>query len=369
MTEQPAERPRYGGLLAAVVLTGIALYVVGRTAELFLLLFFAVLMALFLSAIADFVVRRTHVYRWVALTGAVLFSIGMTALVIALMSPPVTQQFTALSATLPATVAHLESAFDDIAARIPGLAAAYPPGQHRAVQVIASQMDAIVTGAAQRLYGYAPRALAAASAAVMAIYLAADPARYVDAAVAYVPPRERSFVRSLIDDLGQTMRSWIVGQLLNMLILGVMMAAGLKLLGVSYWLAFGVLTFAAALVPFFGSIFATLVPALVVLGGEGDVTRAVGVLALGLFVHLFEGNVLAPLVMSVQVDLPPVTTMFGILVMGWLLGPLGVLLAVPILAALHVIMQRVVVERLYRTERYRMPVTAPDASAPAPPTS
>ena len=368
MTEQPAERPRYGGLLAAIGLTGIALYVVGRTAELFLLLFFAVLMALFLSAIADFVVRRTHVYRWVALSGAVLFTIGMTALVIVLISPPVTRQITALTSSLPLTIAHLESALDDLAQRIPGLAAVYPPGEHRATQAIAAQMDAIVTRAVQGLYGYAPRALAAASATVMAIYLAADPARYVDAAVAYVPPRERAFVRSVIDDLGRSMRAWIVGQLLNMLILGAMMAVGLKLLGVSYWLAFGVLTFAAALVPFFGSIFATIVPALIVLGGDGDVTRAVGVLALGLFVHLFEGNVLSPLVMSVQVDLPPVVTMFGILVIGWLFGALGVLLAVPILAALHVLMQRIVVERMYRSERFRIPVTAPDAAAPAPPT-
>ena len=369
MTAPPAERPRLGGLLAAIVFTALALFVLGRTAELWLLAFFAVLMAVYLDAIADFAVRRAHIRRWVALTGAVLFTIGLSALTIMLIWPPVARQFGALGASLPDTIAHLESALDDLAARVPGLAAVYPPGQHRAVQAVAAQMDAIVSGMALRLYGYAPRALAAASAAVMAIYMAADPARYVDAAVAYVPPRERTFVRGILHDLGGTMRAWIVGQLINMLILGAMMAVGLKLLGVQYWLAFGVLTFAAALVPFFGSIFATIVPALIVLGGDGDVPRALGVLALGLFVHLFEGNVLSPLVMSVQVDLPPAITMFGILVMGWLLGPLGVLLAVPIMAAMHVLMQRVVVERLYRTERFRVPAPPPEAAPPAPPTS
>jgi predicted PurR-regulated permease PerM len=146
-----------------------------------------------------------------------------------------------------------------------------------------------------------------------------------------------------------------------------MMAIGLKLLGVPYWLAFGVFTFAAALVPFFGSLAATLLPVLVVIGLDAGPGRAIAVGALGLIVHLFEGNILAPLVMSVQVELPPVVTMFGILVMGALLGPLGVLMAVPVIAVSDVLVRRVVIERLYRSERFRPPPppAAPDSPAAA----
>ena len=85
-------------------------------------------------------------------------------------------------------------------------------------------------------------------------------------------------------------------------------------------------------------------------------------LILGLLIHLFEGNILAPLVMSVQVELPPVVTMFGILVMGALLGPLGVLMAVPAIAVIDVFIRRIVVERIYLSERFRPP-PAPDSPA------
>ena len=366
MSAAPAERPRFGAALAAVVLVGIVIYVVGRTAELFLLLFFAILLALYLSAIADFAVRRARFPRWLALSGAVLFTIGVIALFFVVILPPVAQQLQLLSATLPGAIQNLEQGLDALTARIPGLAQLYPPGEHRATLAIGAQLGDLVRTGFARLYDYAPRVLAAASAAVMAIYLAADPQRYLDAAAFFVPPRERAFVRGLVDDLTVTMRAWIIGQFINMVILGVMMAVGLKLLGVPYWLAFGMLTFALALVPFFGSIAATIIPALVVLGGEGDLGRALAVLALGLFVHLFEGNVLAPLVMAVQVDLPPVVTMFGILLFGWLLGPLGVLLAVPIMAAMHVVLQRTITERLYRTDTFRVPLPPETPTPPAP---
>ena len=266
--------------------------------------------------IADFGVRRARLPRWLSLMGAVLLTVGLTIGVFVMVAPPVGEQLRALTQTLPATLARLEFVFDEIAARVPALATAYPPGQHRILIAFTDQLSDILTGTATRIFGAAPHILALASVLVMAIYLAANPARYADSIMTLVPPRERAFARSVLADLVASMRGWLVGQLINMTILGALMAVGLKLIGVPYWLAFGVLTFAAALVPFFGSIASTILPALVVLGGDGSAGKVIAVLLLGLFVHLFEGNILAPLVMAVEVDLAPVVTMFGILVMG-----------------------------------------------------
>jgi len=366
MSTPPAERSRYGEIVAAVVLTGLILFIVGRTAELFLLLFLSALLALYLVEIAGFLTRRTRLPRIFALAGAVVFTGLLLVGFIVLVWPPVADQLRALVAALPTTLAHLDSAVDDIAAQVPGLTGVYHPGEHRILLAFADQVSGFATAAARRLFGAAPHVLATLSVGVMAIYLAADPARYTDAAIALVPPRERAFARSVLDDLTASMRAWLVGQFINMAILGAMMAIGLKLLGVPYWLAFGVFTFAAALVPFFGSLASTLLPVLVVVGMDAGPGRAIAVGVLGLIVHLFEGNILAPLVMSVQVELPPVVTMFGILVMGALLGPLGVLMAVPAIAVTDVLLRRVVIERLYRSERFRPPPpAAPDSPAAA----
>ncbi len=367
MSGQPGERSRYGEILAAAVLVAVGLYVVGRTAELFLLLLLAVLLGIFLSAIADAVVRYVHAPRWAALTAAIAMTVLLTAALVTALIPPVLEQLRALAASLPVTLANLDDALDAAIARVPALANAYPPGQHRMLLALTDWATGIATTTPMRLFSVTPQVLATLSVGVMAIYLAAAPERYADAVVRLVPPRERAFARSVLSDLGDSMRGWIVGQLINMVILGAMMALGLKLLGVPYWLAFGAFTFVAALVPFLGSLASTLLPALVVFGSDGSVAKVLSVLALGLFVQLFEANVLSPLVMSVEVELPPVVTMFGILLMGALFGPLGVLAAVPVIAVLDVLAQRIVVERIYRSERFREPLPPPPVEPPAAP--
>jgi predicted PurR-regulated permease PerM len=359
MNASTAQRSRYGEILAATVVIGLALYVFGRTAGLFLILFISALLALFLSVIADFVVRRTRVPRWLALIGAVLLTVSLTIGIFLMVAPPVAEQLRGLVQSLPTTVERLETVLDALVSRVPALANAYPPGEHRILIAFTDQLSNMLRAGASRIFFAAPDLFAIASTLVMAIYLAANPARYADAVVAYMPPRERAFARSVLSDIVASMRGWLVGQLINMTILGALMAIGLKIIGVPYWLAFGVLTFVAALVPFFGSLASTVLPALVVLGSDGSPGKVIAVLLLGLFVQLFEGNVLAPLVMAVEVDLAPVVTMFGILIMGALAGPIGVVVAVPVIATLDVLSRRILIERIYRSERFREPLPPP----------
>jgi predicted PurR-regulated permease PerM len=132
----------------------------------------------------------------------------------------------------------------------------------------------------------------------------------------------------------------------------------LYVLNVPYWLAFGVFTGLVAIVPFFGTLLSTTLPALFVLNGTGylrlsGVGHALLVASLGVLVHLIEGNVVAPLVMSKKVDLPPVLTITAVLVMGGLLGPLGLVVAVPTLAALMVIVRRILITRIYEGQGFR----------------
>lgn len=77
------------------------------------------------------------------------------------------------------------------------------------------------------------------------------------------------------------------------------------------------------------------------------------VLLLGVVVHVFEGNVVVPRVMSHSLALPPVLTIVAVLLMGKLLGPLGLVLAVPMLASLMVIVRRILLSRIYEGRGFR----------------
>jgi predicted PurR-regulated permease PerM len=181
---------------------------------------------------------------------------------------------------------------------------------------------------------------------VMALYLARHPAIYTSGVVALVPPARRPLALRILPDLGTTLRAWVVGQITAMFILGLLTTLGLWILGVPYFLAFGVFAGVAAIVPFFGTLVSTILPALFALSVAG-VPKALLVAALGILVHLIEANLVAPQVMERQVNLPPVLTIAGVLLMGRLFGTMGLLVAVPIIAVIMVLVRHILLGEVY----------------------
>ena len=82
-------------------------------------------------------------------------------------------------------------------------------------------------------------------------------------------------------------------------------------------------------------------------------TAALWVIGLGILVHLIEGNLVSPYITQRQVDLPPVLTIVFVLVVGKLLGPLGLLVAVPALAVVMVVVKRILLNRIYEGQGFR----------------
>jgi predicted PurR-regulated permease PerM len=162
----------------------------------------------------------------------------------------------------------------------------------------------------------------------------------------------------VLTDLGATLRAFIGAQLTAMFVLGALTAIGLYALRVPFWLPFGVFTGLVAIVPFFGTLVSTTLPALFVLNGRGfgslePFAHSLLVVGLGVVIHLIEGNLVSPLVMSRRVDLPPVLTIMSVLIMGNLLGGMGLVVAVPTLAVLMVIVRRILITRIYEGQGFR----------------
>ena len=194
--------------------------------------------------------------------------------------------------------------------------------------------------------------------AVMGIYLSVHPTLYREWLIALFPPIHRDLVRDVLTDVGAILRSFIVAQLTAMLVLGLLTAIGLYALRVPFWLPFGVFSGLAAIIPFFGTLVSTTLPALFVLNGTGfgsldPFGHSLLVVGLGVVVHLIEGNVVSPLVISRRVDLPPVLTIMSVLVMGSLLGGMGLVVAVPTLAVVTVIVRRILITRIYEGQGFR----------------
>ena len=162
---------------------------------------------------------------------------------------------------------------------------------------------------------------------ILALYMAYDPSTLINGVLRLVPRRYHRRFNRLLKATGVRLRGWIFGTGIAMLFLGVGATIGLWALGVPLALSFGVIAGLLEVVPYFGSIAGTFLPALVAL--TLSPFKFVSVLILFLVLNQIDAHIVQPLVMGKQVDLHPVVVILTFLVMGKLLGFIGILLAVP----------------------------------------
>jgi predicted PurR-regulated permease PerM len=343
-----APRLRFASVLFGTIVTGALLWLVVKAANVFLLLFIAVLLSLFLRAVADVLENRLRLPSSLALLGAVLISLGALIGLVTLLVPPFAEQTRALALELPRYVVGLEAQLERLGDRIPPLKAWLASEDQKALTVLYEQASQQLETLLPKVFGLLHLAIDGFALMVMSLYLARRPADYREWLIALFPPLQRELARDVLLEIARDLRAWITGQLLGMVILAVLTAIGLAALQVPYWLTFGIFTGAVAIVPFFGTLVSTVLPALFVLASDGDPWRVIGVIILGTVIHLIESNLVLPLITQNQVKLPPVLSIMSVLIFGQLLGPVGLIVAVPILVVLTVIVRRVLVNRIYQ---------------------
>lgn len=334
--------------LTAVVFTILLLWLAGRVAGLLLLLFIAVLIAVYLDALNEFITARTKLGHRSAFALALFLTLVVLTGIAALLVPPLVEQTRQLILKLPDYAVAWKDRLGRLPQQFPALQPMLgPDAQSQFVSSVLDQARGLVGGLLPKVFDVVHGFIDVASTLAMALYLALHPASYRDFLVSITPPRHRDATRDVLAALGKTLRAWVLAQLLTLAVLGAMMAIGLRLLNVPYWLTFGIFCGLAAIVPFFGTLISTIVPALFVLGGGGGLGGALLVLLLGVLAHLIEGNVIAPLIMQRGVNLPPVLSIMAVLISGTLLGPFGLLVAIPALCVVMVLIRKVLIERVY----------------------
>jgi predicted PurR-regulated permease PerM len=347
MVPTEAERRRgfpLGWVLLAVVVVALLL----RTIDVLLVIFLAIILAVYLNAVSGFLQRRFGVPDSLGLIAAVLLTLGGLTGVIFLIIPAVASQVQDLIANLPRFLSDLDVSINRLLSRVPVLRRGVTDGTTPGVLATSlNEVFGFLRGAlVPYLKGGVELIIETVSVFVMALYMARNPGIYVEGVIGLIPPSRRPLGRVILYDLKLTLHAWVVGQIISMVLLAVLTTLGLWALGVPYFLAFGVFAGIAAIVPFFGTLFSTVVPALLVLGVNG-LPKAVAVILLGIGVHLIEANFVAPIVMERQVNLPPVITIAGVLLIGKLFGLAGLIIAVPILAFVMVLIRHILLGEVY----------------------
>ena len=174
------------------------------------------------------------------------------------------------------------------------------------------------------------------------IYVAVNPNWYIQGLMQLIPPAGRHEAREILAAIGHTLRWWLFGRAVGMTVVGIATTLGLWWLDMPLALGLGLIAAALDFIPVIGPILAA-VPAVVVAFGS-NLTQATYVVMLYLAVQFLEGYVLTPLIEQRSVRLPPALTIGAQVLFGVLTGALGVVFATPFTAVLAVLIKRLYVE-------------------------
>ena len=175
---------------------------------------------------------------------------------------------------------------------------------------------------------------------VVAFYLLYDWNRMVSAVDNWIPRQNRETVRALAHEMNEAIAGFVRGQTAVCLILGSYYAVALTLAGLSFGLLIGLASGIITFIPYVGSL-----TGLVLAGGVAiaqfwpEYTPIITVLVIFFVGQFLEGYVLAPKLVGESVGLHPVWLMFALFAFGYLLGFVGLLIAVPLAAIIGVLVR------------------------------
>ncbi|WP_299705648.1 AI-2E family transporter [uncultured Pontibacter sp.] len=331
---------------AAAVLIVLLAYLLISQGYFFLLVFSGILLAVLFSGMAEWVVKKTGMKRWIALLLSVIFFFGLLVGAFWLLAPTMTEQVGQMREALPKSVEQLR---DWLGERGWGerVEKALPEDLKSAIP---EQQDLIssIGGAFSTTLGFIADFVIVL---ITALFLASSPSLYTHGLTKLFPVHKRTRILEVLHKCYDTLRKWLVAMLLAMTMIGVSTAIGYSLIGLPLAFALAFIAFLFAFVPNIGPWLAG-VPAVLIGLMEGGQMALYVILIYGA-IQMVESYVLTPIIFKRTVDLPPALLLFFQVLLGLLLGALGLLLAAPILAVLMVIVQELYVEDVLEAEEVR----------------
>jgi predicted PurR-regulated permease PerM len=373
---------RYDAFRAATMVLGffVALLLLWQIRTLVLTVFLGVLFALAVSAGADRL-ERWRVPRGIAAPLIVFTFVGLVAAFGGWIGPTVRQQTMELRTKLPEAVGKLEQWVESrgggVIATITGLAddttsapagagTGADSGARAGADTVANVLPDSASGAVIKQAPTKPapttlrdRLLAqiggagrqflhvlGSTLAVLAgillviflsIYLAIDPSVYRRGLLHLVPRRLRGQTEEILSAIVVTLRKWLVTQLIAMIVIGVVTTVVLMALKVRAAVPLGILAGLLEFVPNLGPVLSSL-PAMA-MGFVDSPQKALAVAIAYVGIQFIENHLLIPILMKQGLNLPPALTIVMQSLMALIFGVLGLLVAVPLLAAIVIATQ------------------------------
>lgn len=148
-------------------------------------------------------------------------------------------------------------------------------------------------------------------------------------------------LKNILSQIKVSINNYIVSLILEMMVVSVLTSLGLWIIGVKYFILLGLITGILNLIPYIGITAAGIITILASLTGSAETSMILGILIVNLIVQLIDNNVLVPLIINSKVEINAFVSIMGIIIGGSAAGISGMFLAIPLLAILKIIFDRI----------------------------
>jgi predicted PurR-regulated permease PerM len=265
-----------------------------------------------MSALKPFVsfLTRKKIPRTIAVLLVYLMFVGLFIAIIVAVLPPVIKESAALFKSFPFIIQNIFPSIDiynfDLAQQIPNLT-------NQFVNLITSIFSNTIFFISTLFFGF---------------YFLLQENILKDILIKFFTENETNQVVDIVLKAEKRMNAWFWGELILMIIVGVMSFVGLSLIGIKYALPLSILAGLLEAVPNLGPTIAAIPTVLI--GFSESYLLGLAALALAFIVQQLENNLIVPIVMKQAVGLNPVVILIALIVGGKLAGVLGILLAIPL---------------------------------------
>jgi predicted PurR-regulated permease PerM len=300
--------------------------------------------------------ERLRLPRWLAMLIAVIVVVGVLTAIAFLIVPVIVTQL----ANLVQGVVDFASQYKGWSDFVAQVQAAVPSIKvqdliDQAVKYLQSNAGTITGGVLSVGAGILGGVAGAIIVVILTLYFTASMTQFKGALYRMVPMSRRPRFASIAEQIFSSVGRYVLGQVSLALVNGVLSFVFLTLIGARLAAVFAFIAFLGSLIPLVGTISAAVV---IVLGqimlvlAAGDPLWPPSGLPVWLWVAIYylvymqvEAYVLSPNIMRRTVKVPGVIVVLAALVGGTLLGVLGALIAIPVAAAILLIIDQVVVPR------------------------
>jgi predicted PurR-regulated permease PerM len=301
-------------------------------------------LAYFLDPVADRL-ERLGLPRWAAVSIILLAFVLAAAAILVIFVPILGNQLAGFRERLPTYAASLQRIFDELSQGWLGtLVGDNLPNIQKSLGDSIGQGASILGSFASSLWSGGQALIGVVSVVVVtpvvAFYLLLDWDHMVAKVDGWLPRQHAETIRSIFRDIDAAIAGFVRGQALVCLLLGLFYGTGLSLVGLSFGFLIGLCTGLVSFIPFVGSILGFVVSVGVALVQDWPSWHlpliVAAIFGAGQFI---EGNILSPRLVGGSVGLHPVWLMFALFAAGAFFGFLGLLVAVPVAAAIAVLVR------------------------------